>query len=171
MDTVPLNCNGCGAALEVGPGANYATCGHCGARLAVRRTASATYTEVLDRIGRATDAMAGHLATIARETAVERIDREWDEERAKLGGSEPRTRAGAIGMALFMAAFGVWWTVSALSDGAPAIMVVFGLVFVGFALAFAFAGGGGSGAYREAEARYRRRRAEALGQDPPPPAG
>ena len=42
-----LNCNNCGAWLEVAPSANFVTCRECGARLAVHRTSTSTYTEVL----------------------------------------------------------------------------------------------------------------------------
>ena len=49
MELISVSCNHCGAPLEVPPGANYVTCAHCGSRLAVKRTGSAVYTELLER--------------------------------------------------------------------------------------------------------------------------
>ncbi|MBX9622557.1 MAG: hypothetical protein K2X82_01965 [Gemmataceae bacterium] len=173
MEIVSLNCNNCGAPLEVAAGSNYATCGHCGARLAVRRTASATYTEVLEKLDRTTDAIAGHLATIARQNEVERVDREWERERARYvgkDGGEPQPVLGLV-WGFLVAGFGVFWMTGAASIGAPSGFVLFGLVFIIVPLTVGLSGLNTAGAYRAAEADYRRRRAEALRTDPPQAEG
>lgn len=45
MSTSALNCNHCGATLEVGPGTKFVTCRHCGTRLLVVQTATSLCTE------------------------------------------------------------------------------------------------------------------------------
>jgi DNA-directed RNA polymerase subunit RPC12/RpoP len=176
VETVPLNCNGCGAPLEVAAGANYATCGHCGARLAVKRTGSAAYTEVLEKLDRTTEAIAGHLAELTRQNEVERIDREWERERAsylitgKHGSrSLPTQRAGVM-IALVMGGFGLIWTAFAASF-APFPFPLFGLLFVAFAVYTGLSQVKSAEKLAEAEARYHQRRAEALRKDPGPPPG
>ena len=41
MNAETLNCNNCGAPINVPAAAKYATCAHCGTQLAIRRTDSA----------------------------------------------------------------------------------------------------------------------------------
>lgn len=42
-----VDCNGCGASLKIGETTHFATCAKCAARLEVKRSESAVYTEVL----------------------------------------------------------------------------------------------------------------------------
>jgi len=46
MNLEALNCNNCGAPINVPPTANFVTCKGCGAQLIIRRTEEATYTEL-----------------------------------------------------------------------------------------------------------------------------
>ncbi|MBX9585523.1 MAG: hypothetical protein K2X87_34890 [Gemmataceae bacterium] len=176
METVPVNCNNCGAPLEVAAGANYATCGHCGARLAVRRTGSAASTEVLEKLDRTTERIAGHLEELTRQNEVERVDREWAQEQANylVGGKDgrrhlPTQRAGLV-IALVMGGFGLIWTAFAATF-APFPFPLFGLLFVGFAVYTGLSQVKGAEKYAEAEARYHERRREAMRKDPDPPPG
>lgn len=176
METVPVNCNNCGAPLEVAAGAHYATCGHCGARLAVRRTGSAASTEVLEKLDRTTEKLADHLATLTRQNEVERVDREWEREQAGYlitgeNGARnlPTQRAGVV-IALIMGGFGLIWTAFAASF-APFPFPLFGLVFVGFAVYAGLLQVKSAGKLADAEARYHERRREALRKDPPPAEG
>lgn len=77
MRVQALSCNNCGAPLDVPESSNYITCSHCGSRLIVRRTDSAAYTEVLNRIDERTERMSGDLAVIRLHNELERLDREW----------------------------------------------------------------------------------------------
>jgi hypothetical protein len=45
---VNVDCNACGASLSVPETTRFVTCGKCRARLAIRRSDTAIYTEVLD---------------------------------------------------------------------------------------------------------------------------
>ncbi len=86
---------------------------------------------------------------------------------AAVPSSSRRPSAAAFGGSVFVAAFGVLWTVTALNIGAPVPFALFGLVFSGFALYVGFAArrrGGASNAADDADedadedARRRRRR-------------
>jgi len=45
---VKVDCNACGTALSVEETTHFATCGKCAARLEIKRSESAVFTEVLD---------------------------------------------------------------------------------------------------------------------------
>lgn len=61
---LPVNCNRCGSAVEVGPDTRHVTCAHCRTPLVIVRTASSVFTDIA-----------------ARQKELERIDREWEEEK------------------------------------------------------------------------------------------
>lgn len=48
MKVIPLNCNHCGAPLEVAAKAKFVTCGFCNTRLSIQQTGSTYSTEVLE---------------------------------------------------------------------------------------------------------------------------
>jgi DNA-directed RNA polymerase subunit RPC12/RpoP len=152
MPVETVSCNNCGAPLDVGPGANYVTCGHCGSRLVVKRTGSSLYTELLEKIDQKADAMARQLAELRYHAELEKIDREWEQERQgflstdKHGKThEPNAAAGMVGGAV-AAVFGTFWTIMAfwitgvgrgMGVGPPAIFncfPLFGLIFVGLGI-------------------------------------
>ena len=45
MEAEAVDCNNCGAPLEVLESTNFATCNHCGSRLRILREASATFSQ------------------------------------------------------------------------------------------------------------------------------
>ena len=45
---VSVNCNHCGAPLEVPQGTHFVTCQHCGARLQIHMNGGVVYTELLE---------------------------------------------------------------------------------------------------------------------------
>lgn len=172
MELVPVNCNGCGAALDVGPDTRFVTCAQCGARLAVKRSESAAYTEILEGLERKTDAIAEQLAEIQRQNELERIDREWEQERRqwftrnKDGSmSEPSAAMGVV-MAIVAAVFGVFWVGFAASMGAPCMFMVMGGGICGLAVVLGFAAVQKAKHYEEARLRYRKRRAAATDEPP-----
>lgn len=58
MELVSLSCNNCGAPLEAPKTANYLTCAHCGSRLAIQRTSTAYFTEVMGQVAENTAQIA-----------------------------------------------------------------------------------------------------------------
>jgi len=168
MKLVAVNCNGCGAALDAGPDTRFVTCVHCGARLAVKRSESAAYTEVLEKLERKTDAIADQLAAMQRQNEVERIDREWEKERetylstSKSGKKyEPSATLGIIAGSL-MGLFGLVWSTVALSSNSPTGFGCFGFMFLVAAIAIGITSVVKARQFEEARQRYRKRRAAAL---------
>ncbi len=166
MEIVSLNCNSCGAPLDVEAGTNFVTCIHCGARLAVKRTGNSAYTEILEKLDKKTDAIAAQLEEITRQNEIDRIDREWEQEREKYltrhkdGRMTEPHAAGGIIMAVFAGGFGIFWMVMASRVGGA--MGLFGLVFIGFAVYIAIWNTRMADRYAKAQERYRQRRARAL---------
>lgn len=175
-----LNCNECGALIQVPASARYVTCNRCGTHLTVQRTGIATYTEATRKppAGAADPAvqeMAGRLERLERESELARIDREWEMERerykvtSRYGRRYVPSAAAAVVMGVIAVGFGLFWTVMAFGmtagvAGAPG----FGSIFPLFGLVFIVGGAGVSiyqynkaEQYQAALAEYQRRRAEA----------
>jgi DNA-directed RNA polymerase subunit RPC12/RpoP len=146
-----LNCNQCGASLDVDDSTRFVTCRHCGSKLEIKRNASSAFTEVLDRIDRNTVQAADDLRVIRLEQEIERLDREWQMKNPgqPIGSDNPIARAGG---AAALIVFGVIWCLiafgiggGAASAGAPAIftivpflMGVFGIIVIGSQVLKAF---------------------------------
>ena len=149
MQLESLNCNNCGAPLEVAATSNFVTCNHCSTRLAVRRTESSAFTEQLEDIGAKQDEMLNRLKRIERQTQLADLDREWESKKAeflvtnKHGNTHLPSRAGIV-MSGFVALFGLFWTIMAGSIFPP--MALFGILFIGFAIY------GGTSSYRRLQA-------------------
>lgn len=106
-ETQELLCDACGAPLEVGPKARFVTCGYCDARLRVKHSESAAWTEKVERIAKKQKTlekrqrrMAAKQRRLERELAVsklrddlEELEREWDRERE---GYMVRQKSGAL---------------------------------------------------------------------------
>lgn len=165
MRVESVSCNNCGAPLEVEAGTTSVTCGHCGSRLAVKRTGSSLYTELLEKIDQKTDAMARQLAELRHHAELERIDREWEQERQgflttdKRGNTHEPTTAGAILMGVILIGFGLFFAVTSGGIGAPFIFPLVGLGFAGFGVFMLVAGPAKAREYQRAQEAYRRRRA------------
>lgn len=178
MQATSVSCNHCGAALDVGPGARFATCGYCGSRLEIHRTVSAVYTEVLDRLDQRTEQIAEDVDALRRHAELEALDREWQLRREGMmtKGKDgklhrPTAAVGLIG-AVVMGAFGLLWTIvaggiagTASGMGAPSVFMVFplfGVVFIVAAVGTGISTVVKAGEYQRAEEAYQKRRAELL---------
>ena len=117
MKVLALNCNNCGAPLQVPPGANFFTCSYRSARLAIKRAGGGAFTEVLEAIENRTQGMAQDIETIRLQNELERLDREWkmQEERYRVRGKDGEysipTKGGSIRAGLVMIGFGVCWMI------------------------------------------------------------
>jgi hypothetical protein len=155
-----LDCNECGAPLEVPEDVRFVRCGHCGSRLRINRESSAHYTEVLERIEKSTRALENEVRSLRVQNELRALDDAWRAKsegmmvRGKHGGtSRPSAVGGVIG-GLLAGAFGVFWTVMVASNGAPGFFVLFGVVFVVFAIVGGLYSITRAGAYDEAEREY-----------------
>ncbi len=163
MGTQAVNCNNCGAPLEVGEATKYATCGFCGSQLEIRRSGGALYSDVLQTVSHRTAAIAVDLETIRLQNELERLDREWMLERdaytvrdGQGGGRRPGI-AGGVAVLVFGLFFGFSWIAGTMAAGLP-FVALFGLVAIGVALAVGIPILSKAGAYERAEAAYRSRR-------------
>ncbi len=165
MQVESVSCNNCGAPLEVGISTHYVTCGHCGSRLTIKRTGSSAFTETLEKLDQKADVMAEQLAELRYNAELERIDREWEQERQtflttdKRGNKhEPSTAGGIIG-AIILIAFGLFFAITSGTMGAPALFPCAGVAFSGFGVFLMIAGPKRAGEFQRAKASYQRRRA------------
>lgn len=58
MQIEKIACNSCGAPLEVTLTTRFVTCRHCRMKLSIQRTATATFTEILDQLMVKTDQLS-----------------------------------------------------------------------------------------------------------------
>lgn len=138
-----VNCNQCGASLEVASTTNYVTCGKCGARLMVRRTGASIFTERVESpttittpdlkgavLNYAEVAPAGvdadELTELKQrnelnrlENQLNRLDLEWERDkkrymvRGRYGHRYIPQKGASIGGGIVVAIFGTLWTIFA----------------------------------------------------------
>jgi uncharacterized membrane protein/DNA-directed RNA polymerase subunit RPC12/RpoP len=127
MPIESMRCPNCGAVVEVAPRAPLATCSYCGAKLTMPQPAES----------RPADPPAPQtLAQIAYQNELARIDREWEMERRNYvmrneqGGGQPPTMAAGLFGGVLLVGFGIFWTASAASMGAPVFFPLFGVLFI-----------------------------------------
>jgi DNA-directed RNA polymerase subunit RPC12/RpoP len=126
-----LDCNKCGAPLEVPENVNFVRCGHCGARLKVHREKAAHYTEVLDQIQESTRALRNEVQVLRLQNELRDLDEAWRMRREKLmvhdkhgRASKPSAVVGVIMGAIGVLGGIVWIAVtsSAMPDRSSAIV-------------------------------------------------
>jgi uncharacterized Zn finger protein (UPF0148 family) len=166
MKLLAINCNHCGAPLEVSPKARYVTCSYCDSRLEVHRSGSAAYTEVLDSIDDRTEKIAKDVEYLKLQSDLEQLDRQWttDRQQYMIRGKEgqlhvPGSTGGVVATVLVVL-FGLVWTMIAGAMFPP--MALFGLIFIGFAVFTAVSGMKKAEGYRRRQQHYERQRREVL---------
>ena len=83
MKLLALNCNHCGAPLEVPEKANYLTCTFCQTQLSVQRSGGAAYTEALEKLDERTEQIADDVEILKLQAELDRLDREWTSGRER----------------------------------------------------------------------------------------
>lgn len=168
MHLETITCNNCGAPLEVPDTANYVKCSHCHSQLVIRRTATAVFTEQLQQISRKQDQLSEQMTELIRQNQLAALERRWDRDKEqfmvtdKRGNRSEPNAAVALVMGGIVAAFGVFWTVTAASMGAPGFFPLFGLMFVAVAVWGMTVGYRKAGEYQSARRRYETRRRDLL---------
>ena len=138
QSTLSVNCNHCGATLEVDENTRFVTCKYCHSSLAIQSTGTAVFTQVLEKLEAQTGQIAGNLKVIARQNELEQLDREWNLTREDLrvnGWKPPRELPIAVGGAGGMAVGiggGLAWTIFAAYLKAPHFLVMVGVFLMGF---------------------------------------
>ena len=185
MQITPVNCNHCGASLQIPAAARFVTCRYCNAQLQIHRSESTITTEVLQRIDQNTASMAQDLQAIRRESEIERLDREWQLRESQLltrdkdGSTSKPSRTSAIIVGLVVAGVGTVWTIGAIGvtrsmgpapNAALSFVTLFfpcfGLIFIIAGIAMAISAFTTAGRYDEEHRDYLVRRQKLLAADP-----
>jgi hypothetical protein len=157
--------------LQVAAATRFVVCQFCGSSLEVRRTESAVFTQEVAEIAENTKRMAGRLEAIEIQNELERLDREWEEQKAALvwhgraGGKKHSTNPlYGLGAAIFLAGAAtgalVFGSQGVLTGGIRVTMAVMGFLAV-CSLILLWSKAPKARAARES---YRRRRAEVEGR-------
>lgn len=169
MKLITVDCNACGAPLEVGRKTRFVTCRYCSKRLAIQHSDSSVYTEVLEEIKESTDKISQDIGVIKLQNELEKLDREWLLERDGLmvtnrrGNRQlPSSPASTIVGSLVAILFVFFFIRTASSMRAPAIFPLFGVLVIIVALVNASKAMFSTNGYQEAEKRYQRQRNELL---------
>lgn len=175
MNLEPIVCSQCGAPLQVPAGVGFVTCNHCHAALAVKREASVTYTEAVEKLATHTEELRQEVAELRYERELERIDREWAQRResflttTRRGNQTLPSRAGGIVMiivgvvmggmmtGIFTVVAGGLGTVDGL--GMLACLPLAPLMFMAISIIAGISMLKKAGDYERAQAEYERRRA------------
>ena len=167
MELTTVSCNGCGAPLRIPVDARFVTCNHCSTQLAVKHNESVTFTEQLGEINERTERIEEDLADLKSRQEIEDIDREWELEResymvtGKHGHRSIPSTAGSVIGGVVVVVFGFFWTVMAVSIGAPGIFPLFGILFIVIGIVTSIVSFTKAQGYNVAQRRYRRRRSDA----------
>ncbi len=126
FQTIDVNCNHCGATLQVNENTRFVTCGSCKSRLAVRHSSAATFTEVLEKNSATAETVSepsrpdlAQMPTPARPFA----------KRPVAVGRKPSVTAGLLSILFGILAGGTMIVIS--MHGAPWFFALIGLLFFG----------------------------------------
>ena len=77
MIPATVTCTECGAAVEVPPGVHFATCAHCGSRLALERPLEAPDPAQIRQVQQRTSALEGEIEVARLQQSLEELDLRW----------------------------------------------------------------------------------------------
>ena len=167
MESISVNCNECGAPLDVPQSIRFVTCSYCMSKLEIHRNETSIYTEQIDRIDQNTQKMSSDLDVIRFQNELERLDREWMLERElylikdKNGSHVPNKSGSHLMPGIFVAIFGcIWILVTLASRALP--LTIFGIVIVLFALSALVRNSNKAAEYQQRYADYQVARRELL---------
>ena len=73
MKLLALNCNRCGAPLEVPQKAKFITCTFCQTQLSIQRSGGAAYTEALEELGERTEQLVDDVEVLKLQGELNRF--------------------------------------------------------------------------------------------------
>ncbi|MEA2572895.1 MAG: hypothetical protein QOH93_193 [Chloroflexia bacterium] len=129
MELEALSCNNCGAPLEVPTSADFVTCVYCKSRLAIRRTETAHYTELLGQLEAYRDHLADRVEYLRLRDELEGLEAQWQRERRRYftrrlnGSMQAPTRSYLISsfvVAVAACALTAWWFYATANAGSGA---------------------------------------------------
>lgn len=84
MELQTVQCSQCGAPLPIADATRFVTCAYCRARLAIRRTAAALFTEQLQDVALQARALAADVRFLQLERDLEALDAGWKREQEQI---------------------------------------------------------------------------------------
>ena len=139
------------------------TCNECGAPLSVTVESGAAYSEVVEAVQRKANQIADDVETIKLQNELERLDREWTDDRQRYmsankdGSYSVPSLAGSLVAIAIAVAFGIFWMAPASSMGGG-VFLLFGLLFIGVGVFTGISRTKKASEYQNARDRYEIRR-------------
>ena len=169
MPIVSLNCQNCGANLDVPDGARFIKCNYCDSSLEVKSDGGATYTivkEKLDRIEKKTDHIEQRVDSLHLQREIDNLDLQWERRSRRLMMSNKHGRqyvpkvyhaylSGAASVLMGVIWFS-WTNKSGMSDH----IMLFGVLIFAVGVLMAFYIYSRARKYETERLNYERRRAE-----------
>lgn len=84
MKIISLNCNHCGAPLDVPAKAKFVTCGFCSCRLQVQHTGNTYSTAVIEQLVEQTNQIQNDVDDLKRRAAIVELDERWRNQKLGL---------------------------------------------------------------------------------------
>lgn len=84
MKIISLNCNHCGAPLDVPAKAKFVTCGFCSCRLQVRHTGNTYSTAAIEQLVEQTNRIQDDVNDLKRRAAIADLDERWRNQKSGL---------------------------------------------------------------------------------------
>ena len=113
------------------------------------------------------------MAYLRVQNEINQLDRDWDREResymvrGRYGSRSIPGEGTSILGGIFIVGFGLFWTISVASMGAPSFFPIFGVLFILVGAVTSFTSFSTAGQYKEAERRYRERREQLAAHQSP----
>ncbi|MBL9180811.1 MAG: hypothetical protein JNN17_01620 [Verrucomicrobiaceae bacterium] len=92
MKIIPVVCQRCGAPLDVADeSVRFVTCAHCSTPLEIVREATQSHSRILEQIQAVTEDHSRRLEVIELQNDLEKLDQDWERDRARLCGRNETT--------------------------------------------------------------------------------
>ncbi|MEO1999339.1 MAG: hypothetical protein ABGZ17_29190 [Planctomycetaceae bacterium] len=167
-----VHCDNCGSPLDVPQSSSFVSCQHCGSGLAIHRTDTVVYTEQIEKLSRQTKQVENDVTQLQRRLDLEKVDREWDTERRRLGRflgdpgvpEDPASDPDVTAIVVFCGCvfcLGIFL----FCVGRTGLDVLGALAFISVSVFVIVSSMGVAHNYRRARDSYLQRRANLLGQD------
>lgn len=121
MKILSLNCNHCGAPLDVPAKAKFVTCGFCDCRLAIQHSGNTYSTEVMQQLVQKTAAIQDDVDELKHRAALSELDLDWERKKKRFvvkGKNGSESLPSAVGM-VAQGVFGIAFVCFALVLFAP----------------------------------------------------
>lgn len=168
MKLIALNCNHCGAPLEVREKTRFATCAFCNVKLQVHHEGNAVFSEVLEAVQERTEQIADDVARLKLNSELERLDRQWQQqqERLQIRGKDgrlsvPSKKGAYFGMGAVILIGAIVLAIAFSGNASPGTGI-FGLFIIGVGIVGGMVAIAKADDYEQNRKRYQRQRLDVI---------